>query len=126
DDRASSYSTGRGSGGPAQLYAHADPVMLVGYDKKTVWSETGGTSSAQPHLSAAILLMKEVNPALSADDCMGIIERTADPSAGDANVRIIDPMEALVVAAHLPGSTYQGDRLNSFTRALGFKADGTR
>ncbi|MFH0799204.1 MAG: S8/S53 family peptidase, partial [Pseudomonadota bacterium] len=46
DDRASSYSTGRGSGGPAQLYAHADPVMLVGYDKKTVWSETGGTSSA--------------------------------------------------------------------------------
>ncbi|HBF12349.1 MAG TPA: hypothetical protein DDW49_03005 [Deltaproteobacteria bacterium] len=59
DDRVSNYSTGADVTNPIRLAALADPVMApLGYDENVpffAWIEQGGTSSAQPHVSGAIL-----------------------------------------------------------------------
>ncbi len=117
DDTESSYSTGAGTNA-LHLWAHADPVLFPFGKDQVAWLKRGGTSSAQPHLSGALLLMRDVNPLLTADQSLAILEATADPSEQDATVQILDPMEALAVAAMLPGSTYRDDRRDAFLRAL--------
>lgn len=123
DDAVSAYSTGGDAVNRPDLAAHADPVLFSYNGDKARWLEQGGTSFAQPHFSGTLLLMTSVNPALSMDECLMILRQTADALKGGADIRGIDPMEALVVAAHLPGSTYEGERLARFSKELGYDSD---
>lgn len=119
DDTQSSYSTGNEASGSARFWAHADPVLYLTGAKRPQWLEKGGTSFAQPYVSATILLIKEVNPALSMDQIVHILEVTCNKSPANASVKMMDPMKAVCLAASLPGSTYTGERHTALIHALG-------
>ncbi|HBF12350.1 MAG TPA: hypothetical protein DDW49_03010 [Deltaproteobacteria bacterium] len=65
-----------------------------------------------------------VNPNLSAQQCLRILELTGSPLTTPASTpapyKAINPMLASVVAAHLPGSSYSEKRLTAFTKHMGF------
>ncbi len=121
DDTVSEYTTGGDSVNKPDLGAHADPVLFPYNKEDETWLSQGGTSSAQPHYSGTLLMMKSANPSLSIDDCNTILRLTADKLKGDKETMSIDPMKALLATAHLPGSTYQKSQLGSLANALGFK-----
>jgi len=121
DDTVSEYTTGGDGVNKPDLGAHADPVLFPYNEGKEMWLDKGGTSSAQPHYSGTLLMMKSANPSLSIDDCNTILRLTADKLKGDKETMSIDPMKALLAAAHLPGSTYQKSQLGPLANALGFK-----
>lgn len=114
DDTKSGYSTD----GMVNIYAPADPVLSYYGTERFEWMVKGGTSSAQPYVSATILLMHDVNPSLSLDECWQIIDDTADPLLGESDAKAIDPMEAILIAAKRPGSKYESERLKRLEKAL--------
>jgi|GEM_PF-4127132 len=119
DDVESKYSTGGDGANPVSFWAHADPVVSPIGGSGYEWILRGGTSSAQPFVSAAILLMKEVNPTLTPDDCYRILDETSDPLADSDAARGIDPAEAIISAGRLPGSTYTSERLDALEELWG-------
>jgi hypothetical protein len=121
DDTASQYSTGDLNGNGAHLWAHADPALYINAKGTPIWASQGGTSAAQPHLSATILLLREVNPTLTVDEIRALLERTADGTARDAQIRSINPMKAVVEAAQMKGASYSAERAAALVDALGGK-----
>lgn len=120
DDRRSEYTTGSDQRNPVRFFAHADPVLAPINAERYVWLEQGGTSSAQPHVAGSVLLLQQINPSLTGQDCLRLLSATAVQTNGDDKVPAIDPVLAAVVAANLPGSSYEGDLLAAFTRHLGY------
>lgn len=131
DDEISDYTTYRDGQNTIDFYAHADPVLTYNDRDSLIWASQGGTSSAQPHFAAAILVLKGINPKLTADHCLDIARKTTTEvkvpkvdeewAKGQGLQEIdlaINPMMAIVVAAHLPGSTYKDKRLEDLTQQL--------
>ena len=120
DDFRSPYSTGSEKNQSVHFWAHADPSLLPSEKGGLQWSWRSGTSFSQPNFSGVVLLMKEVNPTLSVEDCLKILNETKDRGMNTSYpIETIDPMDALAWAAKLPGSTYQGERLKAFLEKLG-------
>lgn len=119
DDAPSDYSTGSDTTNPVQFYALADPVLFLMNKDQLQFLEHGGTSSAQPHLAAVYLLLKETNPTLTGEQMDSILRATLYPFEEGQTVGAVDPQAAVLLAAHFPGSSYQGDRLERLTQALG-------
>lgn len=74
-------------------------------DSDGPWIEMTGTSMASPYVAGVIGLMLAKNPALTAAQCLGILQRTSRPLAGasykwgnDVGFGRIDPEAALVEA----------------------------
>ncbi len=113
DDKHSEYSTGSDRPEVAvTFYAQADPTLY--YDRPDVppkWLNDAGTSFAQPYVSGSYLLLWSVNPSLTLQQARDLLTIT------QGKVQI-NPMLALVMSAHLPQSTYSGERLEEFTQCL--------
>lgn len=131
DDTISRYTTYKDGDGRIDFYAHADPVLSYSDRETLTWTREGGTSAAQPHFAASLLVLKSVNPKLNADQCLEILKKTTSilkiPQGDEAwasqhvdlNLDLaINPILAVVVAAHLPGSTYKDKRLEDLTQQL--------
>lgn len=103
---------------PVRLYAHADPILSYGRKDKMTWYPQGGTSHAQPHLAGALILLRDVNPTLTFDERVRILAITKNNFDHSGQTGSIDPAKAIIAAAHLPGSRYEGARLAQLTEEL--------
>lgn len=132
DDVESHYSSGGDYDNHTSFWAHSDPVITLAPIKGGFWLDTGGTSSAQPFVSATILLLKDVNPTLSLEECYKILDETSYPLKTDDRIGIdekprgINPMKAILEAAKRPGSRYSGDRLKKLEEFLQLQISSTK
>ena len=126
DDQESTYTTQGGHENPIRYWAQSDPALHIIGPQSLQWNVQGGTSSAQPHVSGTLLAMLEVNPTLSVATCDKILQATADPATSNPKVLLLDPVEALVAASLLPGSTYQGERQQALARGLSVDLESFR
>ncbi len=85
-----------------------DIVAASGFDDESTWVGMTGTSMASPYVAGVIGLMLAVEPALTAVQIAGIIERTAQPLPGsdftwknDAGYGVINAVASVEEAARV-------------------------